>query len=141
MPEIQPADPASRRKLVVWLSLFLLVTLLSQSVIQGFTHWLAEDPERVRDYFGRIVGAIALVFSPLFVFGYYAWQMGVAVIRAKRFPPPGMKVIKDTVVIKGRKAVSRGRALQVCGVILWGTAIALPLAVWWILGNILSETP
>ncbi|MGR3277919.1 hypothetical protein ACSYAD_22740 [Acaryochloris marina NIES-2412] len=141
MPEIQPADPASRRKLVVWLSLFLLVTLLSQSVIQGFTHWLAEDPERVRDYFGRIVGAIALVFSPLFVFGYYAWQMGVAVIRAKRFPPPGMKVIKDTVVIKGRKAVSRGRALQVCGVILWGTAIALPIAVWWILGNILSETP
>lgn len=141
MPEIQPADPASRRKLVVWLSLFLLVTLLSQSIIQGFTHWLAEDPERVRDYFGRIVGAIALVFSPLFVFGYYAWQMGVAVIRAKRFPPPGMKVIKDTVVIKGRKAVSRGRALQVCGVILWGTAIALPIAVWWILGNILSETP
>lgn len=141
MPEIQPADPASRRKLLVWLSLFLLVMLLSQSVVQWFTEWLAEDPERVREYFAYIVGAIAFVFSPLFGFGYYAWQMGVKVISAKRFPPPGMKVIKDTVVIKGRRAVSRGRALQVCGVILWGTAIAFPIAFWQILGNILREMP
>ena len=141
MPEIQSADPASRRKLLVWLSLFLLVMLLSQNVIQWFTRWLAEDPERVREYFVYIVGAIALAFSPLFAFGYYAWQMGMAVIRAKRFPPPGMKVIKDTPVVKGRKAIYRGRALQVCGVILWGTAIAFPIAFWRILGNILSEMP
>ena len=141
MSEIQPADPASRRKLVVGASLFLLAMLLCQSVVQWFTEWLAEDPERVREYFAYIVGAIAFVFSPLFVFGYYAWQIGVRVIRAKRFPPPGMKVIKDTVVVKGRQAVSRGRGLKVCGVILWGTAIAFPLAFCRILGKVLSEMP
>lgn len=141
MSEIQPADPASRRKLVLGASLSLLAMLLCQSVVQWFTEWLAEDPERVREYFAYIVGAIAFVFSPLFVFGYYAWQIGMKVIRAKRFPPPGMKVIKDTVVVKGRQAVSRGRALQVCGVILWVTAIAFPMACWQILGKVLSDMP
>lgn len=141
MPEIQPADPVSRRKLVVGASLFLLAMLMCQSVVQWFTEWLAEDPERVREYFAYIVGAIAFVFSPLFVFGYYAWQIGVRVIKAKRFPPPGMKVIKDTVVVKGRQAISRGRVLKVCGVILWGTAIAFPIACWRILGSVLSEMP
>lgn len=141
MSEIQPADPASRRKLVVGASLFLLAMVSGQGVVQWFTNWLAEDPERVREYFAYMVGAIAFVFSPLFGFGYYSWQTGVRVIRAKRFPPPGMKVIKDTVVVKGRKAVSRGRALQVCGVILWGTAIAFPLAFWRVLGKVLSEMP
>ncbi|WP_299493564.1 hypothetical protein [Acaryochloris sp. IP29b_bin.137] len=140
MPEIQPADPASRRKLLVGLSLFLLVMLLGQSVVQWFTKWLTEDPERVREYFVYIVGAIAVIFSPLLALGYYSWQIGGAVIRAKRFPPPGMKVIKDTVVVKGRKAIVRGRALQVCGAVMGGTAIAFPMAFWQILGHLLSET-
>lgn len=141
MPEIHPADPRARRKLVVWISISAIAILFSQKCIGWFTDWLAEDPERVREYFGYIIGAIAIFFSPLLWFGYAAWQLGVVVVVAKRFPAPDMKVIVDTVVVKGRQAILRGRLFQMTGAILWGVAIGFPLIFGQILKDLLSNTP
>ena len=57
-------------------------------------------------------------------------QEGAKVLRAEQFPPPGYRVIRDTPVIGGQAAMSRGRALQMLA--LWlGAASALLCFLLW----------
>ena len=52
----------------------------------------------------------AVVLSaPLVAFAVYLWSLGAKVLRARQFPPPGYRVIRDTPVIGGQAAVLRGR--------------------------------
>jgi hypothetical protein len=44
--------------------------------------------------------------------GTWLWWLGIRIRRADRFPPPGMKVVRDTRVCTGAKARSRARAAQ-----------------------------
>ncbi len=46
----------------------------------------------------------------------YLIVVGRKIIAAKRMPYPGQKVIRDTVIIEGKKAVRRGRMLLYLGI-------------------------
>lgn len=50
--------------------------------------------------------------------GVQAWRHGGKVRRSERFPPPDTKVIKDTVILTGEAARSRGRTMQALGAAL-----------------------
>src|SRR5688572_19353929 len=58
----------------------------------------------------------ALLLAPLLAFAVYLWSLGGRVLRAQEFPPPGLRVIRDTAVLTGARAVSRGRLLKVLAV-------------------------
>ena len=58
----------------------------------------------------------ALLLAPLLAFAVYLWSLGGRVLRAQEFPPPGLRVLRDTAVITGARAVSRGRLLKVLAV-------------------------
>ena len=107
-------------------TLVLLLTLAAGAgAIVGMQHWL--DSLRVRPApearqalataLVRSTGAIGVVILAV---AAYAWRLGARVRDASRFPPPGMRVLRDTVVLHGSAAGLRGQLLQ-------GLAVALVL--------------
>jgi hypothetical protein len=70
----------------------------------------------------------ALLVAPLLAFAARIWSLGGRVLRAREFPPPGLRVIRATRVITGDAAVLRGRLLRMLAL---GGGIAA--AVLWLL--------
>jgi hypothetical protein len=135
--EIQKADPQARRKALV---IVVLWTALGGLVIAGFTHfgdslrdWILSDPAET-PFRARLANClvVALLAVPLVALAIYGWLIGARVLRAQRFPPPGLRVIHDTPVVSGPAAVTRGHALQVVAVCLGLTAAVLCLFFWWL---------
>ena len=54
----------------------------------------------------------------LAIFGYLMW-FGIKIIKADCYPPPGMRVIKDTKVVKGSKARLRGGFLIFIAIVIF----------------------
>jgi hypothetical protein len=131
MPGIQRADPGARRR-----ALLLAVAIGAAGWAAFFVlqEWLADlqtkDPAIAREALedAMIWGTWAATL-PVLVFATWLWLLGARVRRAERYPPPGAKVIRDTPVLTGREARSRGALLQVFALILGvcgaGTLIAV----------------
>lgn len=64
----------------------------------------------------RIV--IAFVFLSIIPFGVYLCRFGWRVIRHKQMPPPGTKVIVDTKILEGDKAITRGKLIIAISLLL-----------------------
>lgn len=71
--------------------------------------WLLEDPPA---RLGWLIGGLGVLTLPVYLFAWGFWTMGRAVVSSERYPPPGMRVVRDTRVVTGRAAVRRGRWLQ-----------------------------
>lgn len=70
----------------------------------------------------------------------YCWRLGARIVRSSRFPPPGMRVIRDTVVLHGQQAWRRGRALQALAVILVLTVVGFSMVLWRLVALLESST-
>jgi hypothetical protein len=137
MNEVQKADPAARRQAVL---VIIFGTAVGALLIAGFEHfrepfleWLSSEPAETvrRAKLAAYVSAFVLS-APVIAFAIYLWLLGAKVLRAQRFPPPGLRVIRDTPVIGGRGAVMRGHVIQVLAVCLGVSAALLCLSFWWV---------
>ena len=120
MTEVRRADRAARRLAVV---LVIVGVLAATLLIVGFERygtplrdWLLSGPGEL-GYRVRLLSA-AVLSAPLVAFAVYLWSLGAKVLRARQFPPPGYRVIRETPVIGGQAAVLRGRGLKVLAVCL-----------------------
>ena len=55
--------------------------------------------------------AIIFIFLSILPFAVYFLRFGQRIIESEQLPPPGTKVIRDTKVIRGDKAIARGRVV------------------------------
>ncbi len=134
MSDIRKVDPAARRRTALVLVVGAGIGALA---ISAFTHyrfaliaWVHADPGSAAQRLMLVfLLTAALGLAPLFAFAAYLWRLGGKVVLAQAFPPPGMRVVRDTPILTGERAVSRGRLLKVlalgCGVTTAGLAIAL----------------
>jgi len=131
-PEIQAADPATRR-----LGLVLIVCgALAGAALIGlagllrpaFEGWVRQEPE------GRLrivmMLAILLTSGPLLGFASSLWHLGGRIRRAERYPPPGFKVTRDTRVVSGRAARRRGSLMLLLAAIVATAALLLAASLW-----------
>lgn len=104
---------------------------------RGSLHeWLVSDPAETTFRARLVICAAALLLgAPLIAFAVYLWLLGVRVVRAQQFPPPGFRVVRDTPVVSGPAAVTRGQAVQVFAVCLGVGAAVLCLFFWWLMGT------
>lgn len=132
-PEIQKTDPAARRKALI----LLLLGLVGGVILSlNLERWLKENSELILAYPELLCVLLAL---PLLIGGGWAWWLGGRVITSHRWPPPGMKVIKDTEVELGDRAVRRGVGIRViAGVIIVG-ACATAIMMWLLLGSVVKQ--
>jgi hypothetical protein len=136
--EIQKADPQARRRAILILTLGTVIgcvlILLLEHHGPALRDWITQDPEKLaaRAQSGLLI-SIALVSVPLLAFAAYLWRLGSRIARAERFPPPGLTVVRDTPVLRGRPARRRGRLAQALAGCLAFMACALPVVFWWLL--------
>ncbi len=137
MTEIQRADPGRRRGVLLTATVCIVVgAILGAAFLQyqqEFSAWLADTPPKSAERFALVLGAIALLTSlPLLGMALYFWMLGSRVVRARRYPPPGTPVVRDTPVLLERGAILRGRLLQACATVFVAAASGMLGALWWL---------
>src|SRR5206468_3369874 len=96
---------------------------------------------------GRASGRIELVFfgfavllvAPLLAMATYLSVVGRRILRSGEYPPPGARVIRDTPILGGSEAESRGRVLQGLSVFLIAIAVAMGTLLWWLASLLASR--
>lgn len=133
MADIQRADSRSRKLAI----LALVMVLLGGAVLLvQFESWLTDvrgmPVEAARESLITVsswsvgIGTVAICLA-----GCHFWWWGRRVRRALRFPPPGATVLRDTVVLEGQTAASRGAVLQIVGITLILCAAGIAVGSWW----------
>lgn len=100
-----------------------LALLLSQR--DDIVASMVESPVKLK---ASILGGIVFFFfAPFLLASVWAWRLGTRVLDEGRFPPQQMKVVRDTVVLRGVHARRRGRVLQGLGVVLAAAGVSMLL--------------
>lgn len=129
-PEILRADPRARRGV---LTIVVLAGVIGLLAIEWLLPWARGRVEQAV-YEGSL--AKSAVCKSILIFlmavatsvggiGVYAFRFGRRVACEERFPPAGMKVVRDTRVLQGRAARLLGRAQAINGALLVVLAFAL----------------
>lgn len=135
MSDVRRADPVARRRAILFVAVAGVVGALLIFALERYRiplrDWVLAEPEKLAERGGLIILLFAVpLLAPLLGFAAYLWFLGRRTLRAREFPPPGLRVIRDTRIVTGEAAVSRGRQLQFlalgCGV----ACIALGLLLW-----------
>jgi hypothetical protein len=131
-PEIQSADPRARRLLAWTVVIGMGAGAIAYALLQT---WLADvvqlPPATARQkLLSALFWLIGIGAFSLAALGGYVWRVGAGIRAARRFPPPGSRVIRDTPVLLDAPAVHRGRAIQAAGVALVLCAIGLGTVLW-----------
>jgi len=114
MADTQEADSTARRTglMIVGggtLLGFVLITMAAERRAD-FEAWVREDVDfRLR----LVLTAMTLLMAgPLLGFAGYLWYLGRWIVATERFPPPGVRVVRDTPIVLGQAASRRGRFVQ-----------------------------
>lgn len=137
--EIQRADPAARRRAVrlgVWMALIgAAVVWLVDHDLQRTLESLAAggDPADATTTVLAIGGAVGLGLVAVAL-----WILGFArrIEHAERFPPPGVRVVRDTVVRRGAAALRLAYGLYLGALVLFVGGIAIPWTLWRLLESL-----
>lgn len=129
--EILHADSRYRRKFIVKITVLSSVALAMGALLifwgrpwlKGYLETL--EPGAALNLLTWSLVCIFLSFLPLSASLFW---LGRKIVRAGRFPLPGAKVIRDTEVLRGGRAIARGRLLM--GVALVTAGLALGGAVY-----------
>lgn len=135
MAEVQPADPGARRAALLWLG----VAFVAGAILLWFLEtsrpavaaWLKEDPAQTATRARMLLGGLAIVTAgPAVGIGVWLLRLGARVMAAGRFPPPGLRMVQDTVVVAGDAARRRGRIAQGFGLALVGAGLTMAMLLW-----------
>lgn len=131
--EIQIADPAARKR-AIWL-VFALIAIAGVIVFflnsreSQINQWMANNAQ---SWVARpeILWLTAFVLTlPLLGGAVYVYRQGIRIVQAQRIPAPGQKVIKDTPVITGKKAIRQGRAMKFMAILMALFALGVPFGL------------
>ncbi|MFW2438020.1 MAG: hypothetical protein ACN4GR_01465 [Arenicellales bacterium] len=130
MDEIQRADPGAKRKAVWIVGITVLLgaaTIWVFEFYQGeIVAWFADN----LDYLAQntlVVFLMAAVFAaPLIATAIIMFLLGRRIVKAQRFPPPDYPVYRDTRVLKGSRAIRRGRIAQLLSLVILLAAGVIP---------------
>src|SRR5262245_36226135 len=144
MTEIRKADPTARRQAVLVLVVGICVGAVLIAAFERYrgllSDWVLADPgDPVQRARLIIVLAGILLVAPVLGIAGYLWSVGGRIVHTREFPPPGLRVIRDTPIITGERAVARGRLLKVLALGL-GIVSALLLLLLWRLESVLGTS-
>jgi hypothetical protein len=131
--ETQSADPRLRRIAGLVFVALVLVGAVALLTLQSWLSGVAQEaPTAVAQaqllaVFGWLVGISCVA---LLILAIYLWRTAAQVLATQQFPPPGMRVVRDTTVLRGAVALRRGRIIQGIGVLLVFCSLALAVAAW-----------
>jgi hypothetical protein len=133
--DVQGADPRTRRIAVIVVAIGALAGALliaaMQSQLGALQSIAADNPALIKQNLGIITWAlIAAVVVPVWAVNIYLWRLGSRIVMTGQFPPPGMKVLQDTPVLRDSAARKCGRLLQIVGAVTSVAALGMAIALW-----------
>jgi len=136
--DIQPADPAQRRRVAI--TLFSAVAGLL-AVVVAFQLWLQhvsaqlDTLQLIAKIKPMLAVCLALIAVCIGALGMHLVVRGKRIVEDRRFPARDTRTIRDTPVREGDDAVRMGFASQMGGLILCIVALAVTVLGWiWIRG-------
>jgi MFS family permease len=138
--EIQLADPIYRRKVVLALVAGAIIGALLIALFQHALDWAASEPERAVTRLGWVVVTLIPLALPMLLMSRWVWRVGKATVEAGRYPPPSMKLVRDTPVVRGSEATRRGRLVQAVAIMLGVVSLGLPIALSLLIGLLVQST-
>jgi len=136
MTEVQRGDPRARR-LASW-AIAAAVSLGAFGVLaldrhQAAIHaWLEANIEWLVRHTWAVFLAGLIVVLPVLALAAYLFLVGSRIARSGRYPAPGYAVARAAPVVTGRRAVIRGRVVQVLSALLVLCSLAIPVMLWYI---------
>jgi hypothetical protein len=132
MTEVRRADPTARRAAALVLVVGTCIGALLLAALTRYriplSDWvLADRAQRIELVF---VILTALGSLPLLGLAVYLWSLGGKVVRAREFPPPGLRVVRDTAIVTGERAVLRGRLLKLLAIVCGTASVVLAGLLW-----------
>jgi|SRR5215467_2447675 len=133
--EVRRADATFQRLVVLVLVAGTCAGAVFVGAVDRYREALADW---VRADAGQLARRIELVFAvfaavlvaPLVGMAAYLSSLGRCTVRTGEFPPLGFRVIRDTPVVRGPAALSRGRTFQGVAVLLSAAAVTIGLLLW-----------
>ncbi len=102
--------------------------LILQNYLADLTALSGDQPALAARRAGQLMRAIAMAGTvALCACGAYMLRLGTRVRRERRYPPPGMRVIRDTPVLTDDRAGRVGRILIVLSILLAAMALYFPI--------------
>ncbi len=133
MAEIQRGDAHNRKVAILALVMVLLggAVLLVQfeswlTAVRGMPNEAARESLTTVFRWSVGIGTVVIALA-----GCHFWWWGRRVRHTLRFPPPGATLLRDTVVLEGQAAASRGTVLEIFGITLILCAVGIALVSWW----------
>ena len=115
--EIHYATPGAGWRLVRHIAIVAAAGAALVAIARAYqpvlVEWAASDPARMRARAQVLIAVVAVILlGPLAGFATYLWRLGTRTLNEERFPPEGLKVIRDVLVMRGAEARARGRRLR-----------------------------
>lgn len=107
--QIVRADKRLRNKLILVIAAFVVLGILAMqevsSILDGIRNLRETDPELGKKKLISLLNTISVVHALVSAaFAVYLLSIGIKTIKEGRYPPGGMKVIRDTKLLVGNKA-------------------------------------
>ena len=130
--EVIRADPRLRRFAVRSLIALVLAGALGLWAFQGWLAGVTQLPAAIAQQHLLIAFAslVGISCAALLALAAFLWTIGARVRRSAQFPAPGMRVLRDTAVLRDGAAERRGRTIQGTGAVLVVCCLALLVAAW-----------
>ena len=115
--EMHYATPGAGRRLAWHIALAAIVGVTLLAILQTYQpallEWAASDPARMRGRAQMLIAMVAVVLlAPIAGVATYLWRLGSRTLAEERFPPEGLAVVRDVLVLRGADARARGRLLR-----------------------------
>jgi len=132
--EIVPADKRQRRQVIVAMVVLgavgLAVLFGLERQIDQIQAMAEKDLPAAAARMTRLVAILSIAGGIGFVgAGAWFWRLGRRIRQSGCFPPPGMRVIKDTPMCTGAKARTRAHVAQAAAL---GCVIVGTLGMWYL---------
>ena len=142
MSEIHRADPAMRRLTVYAI---VIAAAAGAAGFIMFRRWFASvqllpPDQATAALLGALTWTCGVMLLIVAATSIYAWRMGSRIKQTGQYPPQGARTIRDTAILDGAKARSRGHLLQTVGVMLLILAILLLVLCVLLVRNLPSGT-
>ena len=142
MSEIQTASPAARRKAAWIIVLGVLIGALPIALYSYFEEaiyeWLYHNFELVLANTFVVFLLTLIMFTPLILFAAYLFVYGRRIVAARRMPPPGYAVVRDTKVVTDSRAIRLGLLVQFLSLLIIAAGIVTPFYFWYVLSQMAS---
>jgi len=127
------ADPGMRRRAIVFLAVLAIAAVVAFLALEQWLAGLqASDPALAIGTMRHVLRwTFAAMTASLVLFAAYLWLLGRRILVAEQYPPPGMKVVRDTLVVRGEPARRRGRMAQGLAIVLLIAAVAVVVFMSW----------